>query len=356
MFSLFVFATLLTSVLSYQPPADFCTVVDPKCQKFLSRKHLHCGGTLKSSGNLGTTPTKMKLDEPMKQLILDSHNELRNTIACGEPKMVNLAGHIFPKAASLPKLMWDEELEWGAEQNAKTCAYGHDCMFTITYPMAGQNLGAKMTSASFEIKEIITEVVKHWWAEYINCPIEMIDSYDAKNQLVKPGKDFTAEEKSKVAMLLGEGSEISKTGHFTVVVREMSRVGCSLYSCGPANGMQNTYSLVCNYEKTNVMNQPVYKKSETSGSECAAKSKKYCCLCLDPADKETSSSCHKINFPLPSFPKVAGKTAGSQPAATGIESSTSKKTHCSNSIAISSNLGITLLIYLFFTLINFLIN
>lgn len=335
MFRLTILASLaMTSVICYKPPDNFCDVINPLCK---GNKHLHCGGKLDKHEYLGRTPEKMNLGEDMKQLILNLHNEMRNAFACGDRQITNVAGDVFPKAARLPKMIWDEELEWGADRNGETCAYNHDCMVTPTYKQAGQNLAAKRTEIEWTPEQIITPLVKNWWMEYINCPISAIKKYEGKST-VKSINDFTEEEDTKSKILHTKGKKMfAVITHFTAFIKEASKIGCVLYKCGEFEGRKFTYYLVCNYEKSNIVGEGTYKISETGGSECKVKSKKYCCLCLDDSDKETPESCHKTDVLLPDFKKTESTSkAGTQPA-TGQSSPTKSSDQIATESSVPKN-------------------
>lgn len=299
-FTIFV---MITFVACYVPPPDFCKITDRFCgNKKKGLKSLYCGGEVdKKNAKLGKTPENENL-EPLRELILDAHNELRNTIACGNPEMVNVGGEVFPKAARLQKLVWDDELEWIAKVNAKACNYGHDCRFTPNYPYAGQNLGCIASPEPMEVAGVMKALIKSWWSEYLNCRTSVILKYSSKDATFKVGPTFTEEEKKKMFIVNeAEVGSIDMVGHFTTLVRETSKLGCAFTSCGPAEDQKYTYYFICNYGKTNMRNEAIYKKSEIAASECKVKSKKYCCLCLEDSDKETADCCHTIDFPLPDF-------------------------------------------------------
>jgi len=54
-----------------------------------------------------------------RQIILDAHNRLRQSVALGR-----VAGQ--PGAANMMQMVWDDELAAKAQQWADTCAHGHD--------------------------------------------------------------------------------------------------------------------------------------------------------------------------------------------------------------------------------------
>uniref|UniRef100_T1GS07 SCP domain-containing protein n=1 Tax=Megaselia scalaris TaxID=36166 RepID=T1GS07_MEGSC len=111
---------------AFQPPESFCSKVENICG---DTRHLHCGGSLVPKEIIGNNPNNIELTPILKLYILKKLNELRNIIACGEPKVTNVAGDTFPMAAKMPKLSWDNELEWLADLNAKTCLFNMIVLF-----------------------------------------------------------------------------------------------------------------------------------------------------------------------------------------------------------------------------------
>ncbi|XP_049276665.1 antigen 5 like allergen Cul n 1-like [Anopheles funestus] len=69
-----------------------------------------------------------------RKMILQQHNLQRQRLALG-----TLPG--FEQAYHMPQLYWDDELQYLAELNARSCVYAHDhCRNTFTFPRAGQNI------------------------------------------------------------------------------------------------------------------------------------------------------------------------------------------------------------------------
>lgn len=280
---------------AFTPSADFCSKMS--CKK---NDHLFCGGKLKHNGYLGTTPKKVELTDNLKTLILDKHNELRNILACGEPKVVNIAGQTFPKPAKMPKVIWSEELEWLADFNGRTCASQHDeCMQTPNYKTPGQNLAMRKAS-SLTPEQFIKKMIPSLFSEYLETPLHVIDKYST--DILKNSVD-----QNELKKITDAGFKLShQNGHFTCIAQDKTEaIGCVYYECGPSGKISNSYYLVCNYGYTNMLGAPVYKKSEKS--ECTNFSKKFCCLCKHPNDTETASTCHKADVKLPDL-KTGGGT------------------------------------------------
>uniref|UniRef100_T1GMV8 SCP domain-containing protein n=1 Tax=Megaselia scalaris TaxID=36166 RepID=T1GMV8_MEGSC len=262
--------------------------------------HAYCGGTLKHTGLLGKTPTKVNLTKAMKQYILDRHNELRNIIACGEPRMINIAKEVFPKAAHMVKFHWSTELEWAANLNGVTCSMSQNCPHTVKFPFGGQNQGYNISSTPKNISRFLDEQIQEFWNEYLNTPIEAVDKYSPK--LIK--NPIAGEEAMfiKDSKLTKYPSKITKNSRFAVLARdETEYVGCVVYSCGKVKAMEYSYYLVCNYGLSNINNKPIYKKEDSPNSECKNKSTEFCCLCMKSHYKEHGGFCRKSTLVLPDF-------------------------------------------------------
>lgn len=285
-FCLLMLFSIALTVTSYAPPTRFCDDMEALCLGF-GQAHLACGGILDHNAELGTTPLKIEVDE---QLYLDLHNELRNMIACGEPKMMNLAGEIFPRAFRLQKFVWDEELAWAANLNAKTCSGFPDCKLTHTHRFVGQNLGLRISYQPHDITELIKHVIKGWFLEYLNTPVSIVDSYS--HDTIKADEQFTFNDMHKIEHILKDKSLLRENSHFAEIIRDRSnRLGCALYSCGESEtGMPFSYYMVCNYQSMNIEGSTVYTRADISGSGCEVRSKEYTCLCLDPTESRRDSN------------------------------------------------------------------
>lgn len=300
--------------LSYTPPADFCNVVGNSCTKdgkSPERQHLFCGGKaiIAKDPVIGTTPLKLELDDAAKDLIIERHNEFRNIIACRDRDMLvrNIKGDAFPKAAKMPKLMWNNELEWAADLNGKTCSNTHDCPFTVSFPRAGQNIAGMSSETRIDQIDFLNDTIRNWWSQFLNTPLRTIKK-GYTGEVIQP-EIFAKFDDGKAILESGFIKNLSILNYnsaFTMMMREKtSRVGCALYDCGPVRKLNHSIYLVCNYEYTNWLEEPVYetvKESEVSGSKCGEKSKRYCCLCLLPSDRdEPGSICFNNKFKLPNF-------------------------------------------------------
>uniref|UniRef100_T1GL62 SCP domain-containing protein n=1 Tax=Megaselia scalaris TaxID=36166 RepID=T1GL62_MEGSC len=277
---------------SYRPSSRdiFCDKV--YCPK---KNHVFCNNVKPMhSGFLGRTPSKINLTDEHKQLILDTHNELRNIIATGRPQLINLAGESFPRALNMYKLVWNDELEWQAGLNAATCSANHDCTSTQTFTFAGQNLAMRVSSLP------IRNITLH----LRDSIRKVIDAYSGN--VIKHSSEFSKEESDRVEEIIKPTRLVNVNGHFTALVKgQTSKIGCSYYSCGQVTEvMRYSMYLVCVYENTNMIGEDSYIYGNSS--YICDRSQKYCGLCLDSSDNEEFEEqiCKESDIDFHSFGKT----------------------------------------------------
>ncbi|XP_055625099.1 antigen 5 like allergen Cul n 1-like [Toxorhynchites rutilus septentrionalis] len=220
----------------------------------------HCGPKTKAASAYGSQCSgkhahKIVVDSKLKNLILREHNMRRNLIACGSVAP-------YPAAAKMTEVTWDDELEYLAWCNTRSCVYDHDqCRSTIDFPFAGQNIAARTVCQAKPIKpeELITSSIDIWFMEHQNATPAMIDKF--------PGKHT--------------GNPI---GHFTVLVNDrVRRIGCSLIVYETSHSISTkpclSHYIVCNYSYINFMGEKTYNKSDKSAVDCSVRSSQYSCLC-----------------------------------------------------------------------------
>ncbi|KAL7736960.1 hypothetical protein ACLKA6_008821 [Drosophila palustris] len=100
--------------------------------------------------------------QPHRDFILDEHNKRRNFIAAGQ-----LPGY-YP-AARMATMVWDEELEYLATLNLKTCNLDHDdCNNSYRFRNVGQNLCGVDRPRNFplNVRSIVENSMGLWFGEY----------------------------------------------------------------------------------------------------------------------------------------------------------------------------------------------
>ena len=169
------------------------------------------------------------LTQAEKDLILSTHNNLREQIANG------FAG--FPAADNMRVLIWDQNLEKRASALADMGLFAHnpDDFDEDTNSYVGENLYSIRSSGTPVLK--VDTAIQKWFDEYI-----YFDS-------------------AQIADFENNGANGQMVGHFTQVVwGSTNKLGCGKYV---TSGRIN---LVCNYgEAGNFIGEPVY----TSGIPCS---------------------------------------------------------------------------------------
>ncbi|KAG5683171.1 hypothetical protein PVAND_012468 [Polypedilum vanderplanki] len=185
------------------------------------------------------------------QLILDTHNTLRNRIAIGgEPG--------FKSASRMLIMLWHDELAYLASLNVRQCKMEHDqCRNTFQFQYSGQNLGYRANSLNFEgLSTFLPNVIYAWYNEI---------------------KDA---QPSNIETCCG-GANFTKIGHFLQVVQDKAGfVGCaaSRYT-NPNSPASKTVLLACNYSFANILNQKVYQTGPSASACPNGKNAKYPGLC-----------------------------------------------------------------------------
>ncbi|XP_055633839.1 uncharacterized protein LOC129774168 [Toxorhynchites rutilus septentrionalis] len=207
------------------------------CDKALCgpKKHVSCNGLTSLAPSCGSEAKVIPMDDKLKALILNKHNEFRSKIATGKQAP-------YLPAARMTTMLWDTELENLAGANAMSCNFGHDqCRNTDAFNAAGQNIAIKSYyGKTYTDEEIITGFIDAWYNEFANANQAIIDKYP---------KDY------KGPMM----------GHFTQVVSDRAaKVGCSLVQY-KTDGKWINKLMTCDYSITNVVGQPIYE----AGNACS---------------------------------------------------------------------------------------
>uniref|UniRef100_A0A023EMP6 Venom allergen-1 n=1 Tax=Aedes albopictus TaxID=7160 RepID=A0A023EMP6_AEDAL len=227
---------LILAISTCSSYADYC---DPAICKNVKAQHVACNAPQKFGTPCGKDAKYITMDNKLKTIILNKHNELRAEIARGM--------YGFPQAARMPTLAWHDELAKVSTYNARNCTLEHDkCRNTKEFRYAGQNLGIIWYRRyKYQPEDRVTDFIQQWFDEHKDCPKSYIDKFPAKH----------------------DGPLI---GHFTQMVNDrVTMVGCSLvhYVTYPNGEETLNYYFVCNYSMANVIGGRVYTKG-TTGSNC----------------------------------------------------------------------------------------
>uniref|UniRef100_A0A182NSS2 SCP domain-containing protein n=1 Tax=Anopheles dirus TaxID=7168 RepID=A0A182NSS2_9DIPT len=256
-------ALLLPACTAGTDGSDYCD------QALCKPNHAHIGcnatdrfGELCPAGTVQLVP----MEQPLKDLILKLHNNLRSELAGGK-----MEG--FAAVERMAVLEWEDELGKLAEHNARTCQYLHDeCRSTQRYRNAGQNIGRKSRTGNvtIDLERAITDLTNKWWQEYVETNQTVLDDYRA----------------------VGEGVDV---GHFARMASDrVTRVGCGATRYYNDKRKRSYVYYVCNYSSDVEHGQPVYRKgapcgkceSADSSAKCSATYPGLCEGIGDTIDKE----------------------------------------------------------------------
>lgn len=288
----------ISLIFSYTPPGNFCQIVDNRCRE-LDIEHIFCSNEkFKKVLSFPEKSSRIVLDEFTRQDIIYYHNKYRNEIACGYLDSQNLEGRNLPAASKMYELQWDDELEWIADLNTRTCRKNF-CPFTEQFLYGGQNFELKRSKKDLDYKIFVYETIKKWKMGYLHTPIDSIYNFH----------DFSIQRinnLSSAVSILSKEYLASSSSFQTLASDGLMKIGCALYNCGPSNTYEYSYAFSCIYGYISTSEQPkafikewshpIYKTSLTAGSECKARSKTFNCLCIDSIVDECScKSCTPVD-------------------------------------------------------------
>lgn len=227
MHQLLTIIVLLIVTLVNCENVDWCEMQQKHCNKDI---HIGCDPFHIGQGNCFHI-NEVKMNEDMKKVILNQHNEYRSYLASGLLYPMN-------SAKQMEEMEWDETLEQLAGLHVLNCNMKHDqCRSTDDFNYAGQNLG--MFAATYREKDlhgVIRNIIKRWFQEYVHTPFYEIEKF--VNQQPK------------------------QIGHFTVMSREKNnKIGCAFitYEEYIDNELWYGNMLTCNYAETNLLGTQVYQ-------------------------------------------------------------------------------------------------
>ncbi|XP_075169036.1 antigen 5 like allergen Cul n 1-like [Haematobia irritans] len=179
--------------------------------------------------------------DAFSELFVDEHNKRRNLIASGQ-----LPGY-YP-ATRMATMVWDDELQYLANLNVRTCVLEHDdCYHTYRFKNCGQNLCAvsRLKTTPLNVTSLIKQTLHLW--------------FDKEHQLV----DRSYVEAFRVA------PHFEHYGHFTeIIVDRNIRVGCAILQYTRPDFLHvNVYHVVCNYASVYALGAPLYNVG-APGSGC----------------------------------------------------------------------------------------
>ncbi|XP_073811673.1 antigen 5 like allergen Cul n 1-like [Musca autumnalis] len=189
---------------------------------------------------------------PYRDLILHGHNSRRNFVALG------LLPGYYP-ASRMATLQWDEELQYLADLNVRTCIVEHDdCRNTYRFRYSGQNLVgiSEFKHQQENITEVILKDLWLWFREHKLTDSNILTEF-------------------KVV------GDLEKYGHFgEFVLDRNTHVGCSLIRyTRPEYPYLHIYNFACNYATVYAYDVPVYATGKPASKCKTGRNPKYPGLC-----------------------------------------------------------------------------
>lgn len=226
---------------------DWCEIQGKYCGE---KEHIGCVPNSfpheKSCRNVSVLP----MDLTTKKLLVHLHNHYRNKIAAGKIGK-------FPEASRMGVMQWDDTLQETAELHVSHCHFAHDqCRATPQYPYSGQNIYFQAT-VGYEPNstDAIERGLKGWFEEWKMAKPSIVDRVT---------------------------TDQTKVFHFTVMVNDRNNyVGCGMiqYKTKEKAGTMDAFMLTCNYQYTNIINQPLYQKGRHCSNCSSGYSTRYKALC-----------------------------------------------------------------------------
>lgn len=160
----------------------------------------------------------------LRQIILDTHNDIRNQLAGGEVK--TSANKQFKPASRMRELIWDTELGYTAFLHASTVSFKHSlCRSVLRFPFTGESLGLVFASTHRRtIKEILKHTIGKMFLEYedVPDPDELMNKFDV-TKWVPMIFDTIWIYNCNICCRHND------FGHFSLIISDrVSRVGCAI--------------------------------------------------------------------------------------------------------------------------------
>ena len=288
---LFIAGCLLPVVLAQDPSTvNWCQVQTDMCN---GQGHIGCPTSvfpITPTSQVCTNVRLLPMNSTLKNLILDKHNAYRQQIASGSNTK-------FGAAQKLAVMEWDDTLQYLAEKHVSKCSFQHDyCRKTPLFPYSGQNLYYMGTAMQYQnASRAIDQGLAAWFDEWKIARAGAID-----NLIFDDWQAF----------------------HFTVMVNDKNnKVGCGLiqYNYQSGSWLMDGFMLTCNYQYTNMLNQPMYTRG-TPCSTCTC-SALYPSLCIPASGANPTTAAPVTAAPTTAAPVTAAPTTAA-PTTTQAPSTT----------------------------------
>lgn len=279
--------SLIFKTLAYQPPGDFCLTVDKHCLE----EHAYCNTSRYIPGY-----EPIRLNPIMKKYILKLFNDKRDDAACG--RLVNFDNQYLPKAAKMPALIWDDELEWIATHISRGCTLARNvaCQSTPNYRVLGGVIASEIRTEEKTAFQKLEPMVESLAMQHYNTPVSSIYYYPgpflrnkSQSYMIKGMFRFKIQKFMPVRKY-----NFNRNLDFAEIVKDSNtKIGCAMNFCGESGVIRNRdFKVHCVFD--GLVFDKLYRTSDVVGSECGNMSKKYSCLCWNHDFKEPGAYYPKV--------------------------------------------------------------
>lgn len=334
---------LILTAGAFEPPPEFCGSISGLC-----KNHSFCSKTaLLDDTPEKLFPRKFEYDSFIRKDFVMNLNHLRDEFACGTPPFTNVEGATLPKAAQMQEVIWDEELEWGADQYASQCIKIADpsCAITPNHRnVAIFFLDQKQASFRPQHFALLTAFYSKLYDPHVLIDLESLKKH-TESYIHTQFKDENGTQQL-LPFLKTVGGKMPSSRYVesfkTMIHDDVSKIGCATYDCDKSNNGVVNFITACIVDNKNTLGKPIYKESNVGASSCEKVNVDHKCLCatfvppsFKPApiprqtephvDKTTPLHCEKV-FELKTRP--FRKTTTARPIVVVVTKNETKKVTC----------------------------
>lgn len=252
----------INSIEIYRPSYAFCGKLALTNGSCIDQSML-CKAYKPNQEKTGNDSQIVHMNKRLRSLILDQHNIIRDSFACGNAS--NIRKQTIPEAAKMGLLGWNDELSWSAGQLAKTCINSKVCPASDNFLKAGQNIYMYKTHDTVDFGQMINNTISKWISSTWYLELRDLDSFQER---------ITDVDLYQIAQIINDKATL---------------VGCALYYCGMERDIHN-YFFVCNYDVAIFENDTIY----TAGKSRCLKHGEYKCLCGKPVSTGKSHASRRF--------------------------------------------------------------
>lgn len=269
---IYFLSTCTFLIKAYEAPPGFCQSISGTCENHpFCKKNLH-----PDSPNY----KRLEYDSFLRRDFVETINHFRQLFASGELQLTNLKSKPLPKASKMRAIVWDDELEWGANYYASQCVSYSDWKCAVTPTYRNVALFVDHSEANYWLDMIakLSRFIAEIFEAYVYLDIEHINSYTT--QLEDPSELKKNKDKKLLNYVGGEFPNVDYILPMEDLLHDdASKVGCATYMCDKNEYGQISYTTACILDTRNEEGKPIYKESMIPGSGCDEKNDERPGLC-----------------------------------------------------------------------------